>query len=255
MATGVRGFGEFCWINMLTPKPAEACAFFGALLGWTFGDIPGMGHFVSVDGRRIGGIFDLHGPNTPPGLQPCIGVMVKVENADATCARVKELGGTAKPPFDIGEQGRMAECFDPNGAEFDLWESKKNPGTDVDTASHGAPSWFETLTTDVERVRPFYERVFGWSAEAMPMESFTYTVFHLDQTPVAGMMAIGSHLGPMRPHWSVNFTVTNVDRTAQQAVALGGTITLAPHDIPGVGRGCGIASPHGVTFFVLTYAS
>ena len=45
------------------------------------------------------------------------GVMVKVENADAACDKVASLGGTTKPVFDIAAQGRMAVCFDPNGAE------------------------------------------------------------------------------------------------------------------------------------------
>ena len=46
MTTGTRRAGDFCWINMLTPRPAEAREFFGALLGWTYGEIPGMGHSV-----------------------------------------------------------------------------------------------------------------------------------------------------------------------------------------------------------------
>ena len=65
MTTGTRKSGEFCWINMLTPRPTEARAFFGKLLGWTYGEIPGMGHAVKVGGRDIGGLFDLEGPNTP----------------------------------------------------------------------------------------------------------------------------------------------------------------------------------------------
>ena len=77
--------------------------------------------------------------------------MVKVDSADATCEKVASLGGQAKPAFDIMDQGRMAVCFDPNGAEFDVWEPRRIHGTDVDTTQHGAPSWFETLTTDVDR--------------------------------------------------------------------------------------------------------
>ena len=34
----------------------------------------------------------------------------------AESEKVAALGGTAKPAFDVGEQGRMAVCFDPNGA-------------------------------------------------------------------------------------------------------------------------------------------
>src|SRR6476660_8321176 len=105
--------GEFCWVNMLTPKPAEACAFFGELLGWTFAEMPGMGYTILVSGSPIGGLFDVNGPGTPEGTQPMIGVMVKVQSADETSAKVAALGGTGKPAFDIMEQGRMAVCFDP----------------------------------------------------------------------------------------------------------------------------------------------
>ena len=140
MTTGIRSTGEFCWINMLTPQPAEAREFFGKLFDWTYAEIPGMGHSIQVGGRSVGGLFDLAGPNTPPGTPPHIGVMVKVDNADATGAKVTSLGGKALPAFDIMDQGRMAVCFDPNGAPFDVWEPKKSHGTDADSELHGAPS-------------------------------------------------------------------------------------------------------------------
>jgi len=36
MTTGIRKNGDFCWINVLTPRSAEAQEFFGKRLGWTF---------------------------------------------------------------------------------------------------------------------------------------------------------------------------------------------------------------------------
>ncbi len=36
MATGIRDAGDFCWINILTPRPTEAMAFFARVLGWTY---------------------------------------------------------------------------------------------------------------------------------------------------------------------------------------------------------------------------
>jgi hypothetical protein len=110
-----------------------------------------MGYLIKVRGSDIGGLFDLHGPQTPKGTPPLIGVMVKVENVDATAEKIRSLGGKAEPAFDIADNGRMAVCHDPNGAEFDLWQGNKSPGTDVDGTLHGAPSWFETLTSDVPR--------------------------------------------------------------------------------------------------------
>ena len=107
----------------------------------------------------------------------------------------------------------MAVCTDPNGAEFDVWEPKKFLGTDVDSSLHGAPSWFETLTTDVDRATTFYSELFGWTPEVMPMPGFEYTTFKLGTDPVAGLMQITPEMGPLRPHWGTYFTVNDADET------------------------------------------
>lgn len=253
MGTGFRETGDFCWINMLTPNPAEACAFFGRILGWTYFEMPGMGYGVRVGGRDVGGLFDLEGPNTPPGLSPMIGVMVKVDSADAVCEKVASLGGTTKPAFDVMSQGRMAVCFDPNGAEFDVWEPRKMLGTDVDPSLHGAPSWFETLTTDVDRASAFYSGLFGWAPQLAPMPGTAYTILKIGGREIAGMMKITPEMAGCKPHWSTYFTVDNADEAAREAETLGGKLHVAMHDIPGVGRFCGITSPQGVMFNVIQY--
>ncbi len=253
MTTQLRKPGEFCWINMLTPQPEAAREFFGELLRWEYAEMPGMGHVVKVGGRPIGGLFDLASPQTPPGTPPLIGVMVKVESADATCEKAVALGGRAKPAFDIAEQGRMAECFDPNGAEFDLWQPRKGPGTDVDRSLHGAPSWFETITSDTARATKFYCDLFGWTPEESSNLGFTYTSFKLDGDFVAGMMPFLPKMGDVRPHWGVYFTVEDVDETARLAGELGAEVFIPPQDIPEVGRFCGISSPQGVMFYAIRY--
>jgi uncharacterized protein len=254
MPTGTRKVGEFCWINTITPQPEQARAFFGKILGWTYSDIPGLGHSVEVGGHSIGGLFDLDGPNTPKGTQPHIGVMVKVDSADATGEKVASLGGQARPAFDIMDSGRMAVCTDPNGAAFDVWEPKKRHGTDVDSSQHGAPSWFETMTTDVDRATKFYSALFGWKPEVMPMPGFEYTVFKLGTESVAGLMQIAPHMGNVQPHWGTYFTVKDADETAREAANLGAKLCVPAQDIPEVGRFCGITSPQGVTFYVIKYA-
>ena len=254
MTTGYRKVGEFCWINMLTPAPDRACEFFGSLLGWTFGEIPGMGYLIRVGGKDAGGLFNNVSPQTPNGAAPAIGAMVKVANADATVERVRALGGTAHPAFDIGDQGRMAVCFDPNGAEFDIWEGKKSQGTDADTTVTGAPSWFETITSDPAKAAAFYTALFGWTAEAMPVPDISYTTFKLGSGFVAGMLPITSGMGAIPSHWGVYFTVNDADASAREAARLGGTICSPPTDVPGVGRFAMLKSPQGVSFYVMAYA-
>lgn len=254
MTSGLRKNGEFCWINMLTPEPNQACRFFGELLGWTYGEIPGLGHLIKVAGHDIGGLFDLNGPNTPPGTRAHIGVMVKVESADAIVEKATSLGGKARPAFDIMENGRMSVCHDPNGAEFDVWEPKKMAGTDVDSALHGAPSWFETLTTDVDRAAKFYSSLFGWQREPSQIPGMQYTHFKQGGTSIAGMMPITPQMGAMRPHWGTYFTVNDIDGAAQKAMALGAKLCVPVTEVPTVGRFCGINSPQGVMFYAMQYA-
>lgn len=269
MSAGVREIGDFCWINMLTPKPEDARPFFAELLGWTYGEIPGVGHLIKVQRHDIGGLFDLQGINTPPGTPPCIGIMVKVATADSIVERVAALGGTAGPAFDISENGRMAVCFDPNGANIDVWEAKKQLGTAVDSGLHGAPSWFENLTTDPARAAVFYSELFDWKPETMTMPNGAYTVFKLGEASIAGMMSMPpamagttataeiagtAAIAGQRPFWSTYFTVTDADSSAHAVSRLGGTITTPVHAVPGVGRSFGAISPQGVAFHAIQYA-
>lgn len=46
------------------------------------------------------------------------------------------------------------------------------------------------------------------------------------------------------PHWSVNLAVSDADAIAEHAAVLGGTVTMAPMDTPGL-RSAVIADPQG----------
>ena len=245
--------GEFCWINILTPDPAKAQKFFSDLLGWAWVEMPGVGYRMQLDGKDIGGLFDLNGPNTPPGTPPVMGVMVKVKSTDATVAEVAKLGGKALPPMDVFDAGRMAVCFDPTGANLDVWEPKAQQGMDVDPTKHGAPSWFELTTKDTDAAREFYTKLFGWKAEAMPMPGFTYTTLEFEGNKIAGIMPVLPEMGDMPSFWCTYFTVNDTDAVAAKAKSLGGTVFIEPSDIPQVGRFAGIVSPQGVMFMVIRY--
>jgi len=253
MTTGVREAGDFCWINMLTPEPKAACDFFAAVLGWTYDEIPGMGYTVKVGSAEIGGLFA-----APPGHQPQIGVMVKVENADATGARVQELGGRAQPAFDIGDRLRMAVCFDPNGVEFDIWESKSAAGTRIDSRTPGAPSWFEAIAPGVERAVSFYGALFGWTFASAPIAEQpgeSYTTIRRGGRPIGGLLELTPRMIGLEPQWASYFTVADADATVATALRLGAIQGFPVRAVAGVGRICALASPQGVMFYVLELAA
>jgi len=254
MSKRLRMPGEFCWINILTSEPAKAQQFYSKLLGWSFPEMPGMGHLIEVDGSRIGGMFDVASPQTPPGTKPVLGVMVCVADAAATGARINTLGGKAQPPMQIGPNGTMVVGHDPSGANFDLWQRGSDAGTPIDGDAHGAFSWFEVLSLDSKRDRRFYTDLFGWDIETMPMpDGSEYVMFVKGELRLAGMMARTKEMEMVPPWWAVYFTVRDVDAAAKQALELGATLFVPVLPIKGVGRFCGIVSPQGIHFYVIQY--
>ncbi len=151
------------------------------------------------------------------------------------------------------DAGRMAEIKDPSGAQIDVWQPMKQPGTDADKADHGAPSWYEVYAHDTKATAKFYTDLFGWTADVMPMPGMEYTVFSFNGVQISGMMEIAGEMKDVPPHWAIYFTVDDIDKTAAQAAELGGTVFVPPTDIPQVGRFAGLLSPQGVRFYAMTY--
>lgn len=247
-----REAGEFCWINILTSQPPAAMVFFGKVLGWSFAPMPPFGQTIRVGDGAVGGLFDLDAPECPPGLEPTIGVLIRVDDADATVERVQALGGRAKPAFTIADRGRMAVCHDPAGAKFDIWQPLAHSGMESAGLTPGGPSWFESLSTDPDQAIPFYAELFGWTAETREVGGgFSYTTFQRGSVPIAGLMRVP--MPEIPSHWGTYFTVNDADETARRATEAGGQLFVPPRDIPGVGRFCGIRSPQGVRFYAIRY--
>jgi len=253
MPSGPRPIGSFCWINVLTPDSPAAQQFFATVFGWEFMEVPGMGHIARVGGHDIGGFWDTAHPNSPPGLPPGIGTMVRVASASAIAERAVALGGRSTPARPVGPSGVMAEVWDPTGVQIDVWESGTSVGATADLMAHGVPSWIECLTTDVGVAAAFYCDLFGWSSQTMPMPGMEYTVFQNEGAMAAGMMALSPEMVGMPAHWGTYLTVDDVDVAVHEATIHGGSVTYPAMDVPGTGRMAGIVSPQGVMFSVIQY--
>jgi len=67
-------------------------------------------------------------PEMPAGMPSMWGVYFAVDDADATAAKVTELGGAVMMgPMDI-EPGRFAVVADPSGAVFNVMKLKEGLG-------------------------------------------------------------------------------------------------------------------------------
>lgn len=119
---------------------------------------------------------------------------------------------------------------------------------------HGAFSWCELMTTDVEAAKSFYGTLFGWELTDKNMTGVPYTVATVEGSGIGGIMALQPGMEGIPPHWGSYITVDDVDATAKQAEELGAQICLPPTDIPTVGRFCMLQDPQGAHIAIISYA-
>jgi uncharacterized protein len=120
--------------------------------------------------------------------------------------------------------------------------------TEITKYAPGLPCWADAQTPDLAASTAFYEGLFGWTAEDQGEEAGHYTMFKLRGLDVAA-------IGPLQAEgmpavWTTYLASDDVDETAKQAEAAGGTVFMAPFDIFDSGRMAVIADPSGAVFGV-----
>ncbi len=106
--------------------------------------------------------------------------------------------------------------------------------------------WHELVTTDQPTSGEFFGRLFRWTRREVDAGPFgTYTLFQRDGEDVAGMMNPTSDTPGKGSYWHSYIAVEDIDECAQRVPSLGGSVLVAPHDVPDVGRVCVAADPTG----------
>jgi predicted enzyme related to lactoylglutathione lyase len=269
--------GVPCFIDTSQPDPDAAARFYGELLGWEFedrmpADTPGRYLLAQLHGRVVAAIG-----SQPEGqsAEPAWTTYIAVDSADTAARRVWNAGGQVlAEPFDVFGAGRMAVVTDPAGAAFCLWQPLARTGVEVVNVP-GAWNWSDLKTRDPQGAKAFYGAVFGWEADSYGdggghalLRLPGYGDFLEQRDPdlrrrqaadgvpagfedaVAGLAPLNR--GDVAPHWSVTFAVDDPDAVAAKAAELGGTVVVAPHDIPPV-RVAVLRDPQGAVFAVSHY--
>ena len=119
------GPGRIAWFDITTPNLIAAKEFYGKLFGWTFKPVHGSEGTVEINAGDTG-IGTLRG--TEGKISPFNGVVyVQVNDVEASCQKVKELGATVVPgfPFNLpGDVGAIALVIDPGGHPIGLYSRK-----------------------------------------------------------------------------------------------------------------------------------
>ena len=119
----------------------------------------------------------------------------------------------------------------------------------------GAPfGWYELATPNPKAANAFYKSVFGWVIKDAGNPAMEYWIINAKDYGVGGVMPLSDELKKMGvpPCWTGYIMVPDTDATAKKLVAAGGKIKRPAFDIPGVGRICVVADPHGAIFILMT---
>jgi uncharacterized protein len=112
---GPQSAGVFVWDELGTQDVAGSEAFYADVFGWTTEEMGAEygGYKIFQHGEtRVGGLMKMPDASIPSMWAP----YVAVEDADATIAKAKELGGsTVIEPMDVPNIGRIAMLKDPQG--------------------------------------------------------------------------------------------------------------------------------------------
>ena len=248
--------GHFCWFELGTSDQTAAKNFYGSLFGWTYRDNPmgeGMGDYTTflLDGKEVGAAYQLN-PQMHAGIPPHWMPYVAVDDADAVATKALELGGKALcPNMDIWDFGRMGMFQDPNGATISVWQPKNHLGADV-IGEVGSVCWVELATRDTAQAKSFYSNLFGWKIHEGKAGEMEYNEIESASHRIGGIMQMaGPQWEGIPSNWSIYFTVTDCEASANQAKSLGAQVCVPPTDIPNVGKFSVIADPQGAMFQII----
>ncbi|MGW0805913.1 VOC family protein [Nonomuraea sp. NPDC002799] len=240
--------GAPCWLDVSTPDVAASAAFYTGLLDWRTVSL-GPELLCQVEGRTVAAIRRAATPTATPQWL----IYFQTDDADAVAKTIDQAGGTIlAAPRDVGAQGRTAVFTDPAGASFAVWQPGGTAGLGLVTEA-GSLGWAELYAPDPARLRAFYESVFGWRVEDMPMGETPYPVISPADGDERSAMA---GLVPSEPgdpaHWLPYFEVAGCDATVARAQVLGGTVRAPATTVGGVGRMAFLDDPFGARFAIIT---
>lgn len=119
--------GQICWYELTTKDSATAQEFYKNLLNWKFEQSPNseMDYpyiYPNNEPDSVGGVMQM---TEEWGEIPSHWMTyIAVDDVDATCEKVKEMGGNVcVPPTDI-PVGRFSVINDPSGATFSIIKMK-----------------------------------------------------------------------------------------------------------------------------------
>lgn len=109
------------------------------------------------------------------------------------------------------------------------------------TFTHGKFVWFEHMSPDTPKAQAFYQALFGWKTNSVPMGDTPYPMIEQKGQGIGGYRKAA---GTAPTHWVCFVSVPDVDATFNAIKAAGCKVLQSPIDY-GPGRFAAVADPTG----------
>jgi uncharacterized protein len=190
-----------------------------------------------------------------PDARPAWVMEVRVDDLEATVAKVREAGGSVvEENVDFTPVGRLGVFEDPQGAVFCAWEGGDREGAQL-VNEPGAWSMGALQTGDTEDAARFYGAVFGWETEAFGPA----TMFRLpgyfggeESQPVPRdvvAVMVGAEPGN-DPAWAVDFWIDDIARGVEVVRRHGGSVLQGPFEAPPAFTQAIVSDPGGAVLSI-----
>ncbi|MEL6689158.1 MAG: VOC family protein [Pseudomonadota bacterium] len=230
--------GTFVWADLSTFRSDVTERFYSRVMGWVFSD--GVAH---VNGAATAMLYTMPEKFQAIGMPSFWMSYIAVDRVTEAIEAAQALGGKVELGPVAYEQGQIALIRDPLGAGFTVYEG---PAIEASTAGPGASMGHALFVSDVSKVAPFYEALFGWSfgPSDAGVQSVTLAgkhLFHAHSIP-------DPNIRRKEEYWAVLFRAPS-GQFAQTLAEEGGNV-LASVTLP-EGRATLATDPDGAAFFVL----
>jgi uncharacterized protein len=124
-----------------------------------------------------------------------------------------------------------------------------------ETKAHtpGSFCWADLATNDPKAAKAFYENLFGWTSEDIPMgDDQFYTMLNIGGKNVAALYKLNEQQlsQGVPPHWLSYISVANAEETTTKVETLGGKVILPAFDVFDVGRMAVLQDPTEAVFAI-----
>jgi predicted enzyme related to lactoylglutathione lyase len=249
--------GRFVWTELLAHDVTTPRDFYAAVCDWTPVELPMEPEpypaFLAGE-IPVAGMMRMR-PDMAPDEAPhhWLGY-VGVDSTDATYAEAMRRGAHSyREPMDIPGVGRFAVIGDPWGAVLAMLQPV-TPDAPPFPAPVGHLAWADMGTDDLPGALEFYGALFGWTAgEHFDMGALgPYQIVQAHGLDVVGLYQRSAEMPP--PAWIYYTRTAHLDDAVARCSVAGGSILMAPHEVPDGSRIAVCLDPVGAVFALVESA-